>query len=468
MTEVTTSQPKEDNITTTPVELEKKSDDANNDTKPEVTPTQPEGEASTETKPEEELKPIETGYLHKSSKILMVRHWSKSYFYFGSEAISLPNLRNYYKKNVKKAPVPPVTTKTANAVNATSTSQTAPETTEATGTEPSKVDEPNVATSSKVEETKEPEDKKIETKEPEPEPEIKEVTEDKGTPAEDKKQTEDKKPETKEEEHEHNASHQIYTNIAHASQTGEGLLFYSKSESDKNLPHGIINLKEVTDVTPINDASARQFSFKIVTSYRTFELFAEKSDERDRWIKTIKEKAAKAQEARETSVETSEGFKDTYDKLVKGTAFTGESKPGELSDDVLSGDDEQQEKPRSADKRKSFLPFVQFGRKTSTAETSHTPTITESTQEDGSKVTTTTESPKVTTTEETEEAKGEEPKSPQKSSKFNFNYFFSSKKPEKEKSKDETHKEGEHSEGKYRFFRVIFNYLNVYLHAYCT
>lgn len=325
MTETTTIPAKEDNIT--PVDPEKKPE-----VKQEPEAIQPENEVS-DSKPEDkvkEIKPIDNGYLQKSSKLLVMKHWSRSYFAFGSDGhpISIPNLKTYHRKNVKRGiPKPNVTGNTSS--NA-----------EVKDDEPSKVDD-----STKVEESKKPDEstkvdespKVDESKKPEEPPKVEESTstdiveevkvDDKVKEdvkeESDKKQVDDKKsPETKDEKPKDEVTvtpyvKKVFENIAHASQTGEGLLFYFKSETHQTIPHGIINLKDVIDVIALNEHSGKQFAFKIETEHRTFELAADKEEDRESWIKTIKEKAEKARESPVTVDESK--FNETYEKLGKFT-----------------------------------------------------------------------------------------------------------------------------------------------------
>ncbi|GBB99522.1 hypothetical protein RclHR1_03550002 [Rhizophagus clarus] len=439
MTETATSPAKEDNIS--PIEPEKKTD-----AKQEPEAVKPENEA-TDSKPEEkkEVRPIDNGYLLKKSKIIGISHWSKSYFAFGSQPVALPNLKTYYRKNVKKGiPKPIGSGSTSNAAETEVKDGEAPKLDDPTKADDSaKVDDSTKADDS----TKVDESKKVEEQTSSDVVEV--VKESKGDdkPKEDKPVDDKKSPETKDELSPF--VRKVYQNIAHASHTGEGLLFYFKSDSEthKNIPHGIINLKDVVDVTSLTEHVGKQFAFKIETTYRTFELAAENEEDRDSWIKTIKERSDRVKETQESPeaighIEASEKYKETYEKLIKGTAFIGEvsKHAGELSDEPFSGEDEPADnKSRAVDgnKRKSFLPFA-FGRKASTAEPSAT-TVTEDT-EDSSKVVTT---PAEVTTDETEENKSGEPKSPLKTSKL-FNFFNKKPEPtpkaddEKAKTADET------------------------------
>jgi len=419
-----------------------------------------------ETKKKEEVpETIDEGVLHKRAPRFM-KLWSKSYFVFGTSAVSLEDLQVYYRKNAKKfaptkKPTSGVTSTPAEAETTDTTAETSkpsevvevakgpkevedkkPETKEVETSEvkESKESEDKKPEIEEIKEVKESEDKKPETKESETkETKESETKETKESETKETKESETKETKESEEKTEKTVdlNHVFYSNIAHATQTGEGLLFYyrSSSETHKKHPIGIINLKEVIDVKELHEhAMGKPFPFKVETSYRVFELAADSKSERDRWIKTIKEKVDKAKETNE-SVETSNGYKDTYDQLVKGTAFTA-TKPGEgvMADEVFSGD-EVEDKPRSTEaKRKSIFPFF-GGRKPSTSEATSTTITTTETTEDGGKVITTTTTSEIVT-DETEEVKSDEPpKSPQRASKsFLSSIFSSSKKSEKEES----------------------------------
>ncbi|KAI5776758.1 Pleckstrin homology domain-containing protein [Geopyxis carbonaria] len=102
----------------------------------------------------------------------------------------------------------------------------------------------------------------------------------------------------------------IKANAAHASQTGKGLWFYSKEESHKDSPHGIIKLADVSDVVP---SAASKFVLKISTGDLHFEAPA---SERDSWVFTLKGKVAEAKTSEQAILE-SEGYKTALEKFRK-------------------------------------------------------------------------------------------------------------------------------------------------------
>ncbi|CAI2177793.1 13894_t:CDS:2 [Funneliformis geosporum] len=467
MTEITPA-PKEEPI---PIELEKKSDVKAEPKSEEVTP-EVEITAVPETNEKKEELPstITEGYLQKRTPKTIMKIWSKSYFTVGTDPISLDNLRLYHKKNVKKVPSETAPAETevvekiiskveepaletieptkaeepvAEATETTKAEESVVETAEppktevpvAETTEVSKPEEPVVAASTdaeKVDETKEPEDKKPEIKE---QPISTTIVEEEAKHAET------------------NVSNSYYKNIAHATKTGNGLLFYYKSDSDarnKKQPLGIINLKEVDGVDkvyPIDDCAGKPFVFKVETNYRLFELAAESNVERDRWIKTIKEKI---EEADKIDVESSEEYKATYSKLEGGNAFINHKSDNIMSDtEMFSGDEENTDPPKrnvknvDPNRRRSVFTQLFFGgRKASTSDATTLVTTSETINEDGTKEVI-TETSEIITTEEvlkTEDIKTEEgsPKSPHKPSRFPFNISFSKKVEKGHDTKEET------------------------------
>lgn len=94
---------------------------------------------------------------------------------------------------------------------------------------------------------------------------------------------------------------------AYALQTGKGLWFYSKDESDKT-PHGIIKLADVTEVT---GTGSNKFVLKLSTGDLHFEAPAV---ERDNWVFTLKAKIAEAKSTIE-EVTKSEAYDLALEKL---------------------------------------------------------------------------------------------------------------------------------------------------------
>ncbi|QKX55871.1 uncharacterized protein TRUGW13939_02970 [Talaromyces rugulosus] len=100
---------------------------------------------------------------------------------------------------------------------------------------------------------------------------------------------------------------------AWATQTGKGLLFYTKRAEDKATPAGIFNLSEVSDV---NKEGSNEFSFKTAGHKHTFQA---SGTERDSWVAALTAKTQEATAEKETITE-SEGFKGELEKLSKPAA----------------------------------------------------------------------------------------------------------------------------------------------------
>lgn len=100
-------------------------------------------------------------------------------------------------------------------------------------------------------------------------------------------------------------------NVAWASETGKGLLFFSKKASEKATPAGIFNLSEVSDIT---EEGTIAFHFTIGGHKHTFEAIT--LGERDNWVAQLKAKAAEAKELAPTVTE-SEKYKESHAALTK-------------------------------------------------------------------------------------------------------------------------------------------------------
>ncbi|KAJ5168310.1 uncharacterized protein N7482_003904 [Penicillium canariense] len=98
---------------------------------------------------------------------------------------------------------------------------------------------------------------------------------------------------------------------AWASQTGKGLLFFTKRAEDKAQPGWIINLADVSDVTK---EGSNEFQFKIAGQKHTFQ--APSAAERDSWVVAIEAKSAEAKAEKET-ITSGEGYKAELEKLTK-------------------------------------------------------------------------------------------------------------------------------------------------------
>ncbi|CAG8477319.1 9388_t:CDS:2 [Acaulospora colombiana] len=271
--------------------------------------TEPPTSKNTEDAPIEE---IEEGTLEKYSQGLHIFHNSR-YFAFGTGESKVPqeNLRQYYKKFRK-------TIKISGSIGAT--------------------------------------------------PEGKE------TPAEDKATTSaavtEENAEVIQAKHDEPNSllHLLSTNIAHATQTGKGLLFYYKSKEHMKEPLGIINLKFVEDVKESNGAH----EFKIITKYREYSLVADSETTRKRWITTI---LARTQQSKEFPLPETEEYKNTYnqvyqDRFLKDSGVTSDS------ENYTSGEDTEIKNRRKT----TFNFFSKKPEKTDKTDKTETTTTTEVTE----------------------------------------------------------------------------------------
>lgn len=92
---------------------------------------------------------------------------------------------------------------------------------------------------------------------------------------------------------------------AWASQTGQGLLFFSEKSADKSAPHGAIPLAEAAE--PVSEGS-NKFHFTAKGHKHTFK--APTAAERDNWVAQLKTKITEAKELA-TTVTESETYKTT-------------------------------------------------------------------------------------------------------------------------------------------------------------
>ncbi|KFY47080.1 hypothetical protein V494_00183 [Pseudogymnoascus sp. VKM F-4513 (FW-928)] len=100
-------------------------------------------------------------------------------------------------------------------------------------------------------------------------------------------------------------------NAAWSSQTGKGLLYFSKQAGEKSAPVGLINLADITD---IKEDGTVEFSFVSNSQKHVFQT-ANLVD-RDSWVAALKEKSAEAKETSET-ITGSEGYKEQLASLSK-------------------------------------------------------------------------------------------------------------------------------------------------------
>ncbi|KAK2760809.1 hypothetical protein FQN54_002047 [Arachnomyces sp. PD_36] len=115
---------------------------------------------------------------------------------------------------------------------------------------------------------------------------------------------------------------------AWASQTGKGLLFFTKRAEDKATPTGIINLADVSDIA--KDGGS-EFHFKFNGHKHAFQ--ANTAAERDSWVAALENKSTEAKAEKESILE-SEGYKAELEKMTKppvvGTAASAPKKSTEL------------------------------------------------------------------------------------------------------------------------------------------
>lgn len=109
----------------------------------------------------------------------------------------------------------------------------------------------------------------------------------------------------------------MLVNIAHATQTGKGLLFYHKSDDSSHVanPLGVINLRDVNSVERV-EKSSKNRSFVVSTKNRDYHFSAGTSQEAKGWVKAIQEKSEEAKSARDPY--ESPQFGEVYKQLGKG------------------------------------------------------------------------------------------------------------------------------------------------------
>jgi hypothetical protein len=100
-------------------------------------------------------------------------------------------------------------------------------------------------------------------------------------------------------------------NVAWASETGKGLLFFSKKAAEKATPAGIFNLSEISDIVEEGNIA---FHFTQGGHKHIFETNT--LGERDNWVAQLKAKAAEAKELAPTVTE-SEQYKENLATLTK-------------------------------------------------------------------------------------------------------------------------------------------------------
>ncbi|PYH42093.1 uncharacterized protein BP01DRAFT_304088 [Aspergillus saccharolyticus JOP 1030-1] len=142
---------------------------------------------------------------------------------------------------------------------------------------------------------------------------------------------------------------------AWASQTGKGLLFFTKRAEDKASPAGIFNLSEVSDVAK---EGASEFHFKVNGHKHTFQ--ATSSTERDSWVLALETKAAEAKAEKETIV-ASEGYKAELEKLNKPAVAEHVKKAAEPKEEAAPAEDQKDEKATAKSRSQSRKRASIFG-----------------------------------------------------------------------------------------------------------
>ncbi|RPB03173.1 hypothetical protein L873DRAFT_1833925 [Choiromyces venosus 120613-1] len=133
------------------------------------------------------------------------------------------------------------------------------------------------------------------------------------------------------------------TTAAHASQTGKGLLLYSKAEGQS--PHGIIKLADATEVTP---DGATKFVLKTPTGDLHFESLVE----RDNWVFTLNHKITEAK-AIDEEIVNSEGYKATLERLTKPSPIAAAKAPEKPTDAKEEKETEEAKPEEDAEKVKT-------------------------------------------------------------------------------------------------------------------
>ncbi|KAJ1968366.1 hypothetical protein IWQ62_001291 [Dispira parvispora] len=110
----------------------------------------------------------------------------------------------------------------------------------------------------------------------------------------------------------------VFNNIASATVSGKGLLFYYKNDNDKT-PLGIINLRNLAEGSPAAEKNIRAHAFSLKTETRDYYLAAASDKELKAWIKGVEQEIAKLAEQADPS--EAEEFKSTLEQLTQGKAF---------------------------------------------------------------------------------------------------------------------------------------------------
>jgi len=255
----------------------------------------------------EESPIVASGFIYKRGS-RRPRIWSRRYFVFGTdEPTPLENLRLYHKKYEKHATA---VADTESAITASATDATLPAEGESTPKNPKEL------------------------------------------------------PKNKYEE----ANKNLHTKIAHATQTGKGLLYYYKSENKVHTgePLGIINLRDVETVDILHDIG-RDHAFYVKSKHRNFHFAAESETMRKSWVKTIQTKSSEAKKT--PTIEHTDAYKDVYYKLVNRRAFVTQKTVTPFTTAEEATDNWQKSQTPADQKRKlSFKSLSFLNRKTEKSE----------------------------------------------------------------------------------------------------
>jgi len=183
-------------------------------------------------------------------------------------------------------------------------------------------------------------------------------------------------------------SDHVNHNAAWASQTGNGLLFYSKNESEKANPVGVFNLAEITEIT---EEGTVDFHFQAHGSKHIFQCTG--STERDGWVVLLKERVKEAVELVE-GIKSSEGYKEQYAKLSKSATpaiiVASSSKAEAKKEEKAEEKEEKKERKSRSVSRKRNSIFANFAigskkeeKEEKTAEAKETAAPAEATATDG-------------------------------------------------------------------------------------
>ncbi|KAI9708423.1 MAG: hypothetical protein M1828_002986 [Chrysothrix sp. TS-e1954] len=112
-----------------------------------------------------------------------------------------------------------------------------------------------------------------------------------------------------------------HANAAWSSKTGKGLLYFSKSESDKKTPGGILNLSDVYEVAK---EGLDEFSFRLHKHKHVFK--AKSQEERNGWVVALEKDRETANNTKK-DIQESSGYKEHISQLG-GTAAVGAGAAG--------------------------------------------------------------------------------------------------------------------------------------------